>query len=172
MPAPQKKQWTVMVWMAGDNNLEDAALDDLQELKQVGSTDDVDILVQLDRMGDQQTRRYHVRKGTTADQDIVEEIGETNTGDPQCAIDFFTWGIQRSPANHYLTVLWNHGSGIDETNVYRQASRLGMKIERRATPTGDTVPLGRVHGAMSHGYHRSLFSTTVATALRDRAIAY
>ena len=59
MPAPQsKKQWTVMVWMAGDNNLEDAALDDLQELKQVGSTDDVDILVQLDRMGDQQTRRY------------------------------------------------------------------------------------------------------------------
>ncbi|HEX5746138.1 MAG TPA: clostripain-related cysteine peptidase, partial [Archangium sp.] len=36
----------------------------------------------------------------------------------------------------------------------------------------DTVPLGRVHGAMSHGYHRSLFSTTVATALRDRAIAY
>ncbi|HEX5749563.1 MAG TPA: hypothetical protein VFZ09_25260, partial [Archangium sp.] len=61
---------------------------------------------------------------------------------------------------------------IDETNVYRQAPRLGVKIERRATPTGDTVPLGRVHGAMSHGYHRSLFSTTVATALRDRAIAY
>lgn len=166
------KKWTVMVWMAGDNNLEDSGLDDLQELKQVGSTDDVDILVQLDRLSDHQTRRYHVRKGTSVQDDVVEELGETNTGDPQCAISFFSWGIQRSPADHYLAVLWNHGSGIDETNVYRLAPLMGMEIQRRAKATPDSVPLGRLHGALSHGYHRALFSTTVKAALRDRAIAY
>lgn len=161
-----------MVWMAGDNNLEDAGLDDLQELKQIGSTDNVEILVQLDMMRDGQTRRYRVRNGTSLEEDIVQELGETNTGDPQCAIDFFSWGVENSPANRYLAVLWNHGSGIDEANVYRRAPRLGMEIKRRARSTRDTVPLGRVHGAMSHGYHRALFSTTVKAALRDKAIAY
>src|SRR4029450_8002662 len=29
------KQWTVMVWMAGDNDLEDYALSDVRELKKV-----------------------------------------------------------------------------------------------------------------------------------------
>ncbi|NOJ96531.1 peptidase C11 [Corallococcus coralloides] len=173
METPQNnKKWTVMVWMAGDNNLEDAGLDDLQELKQVGSTDDVDILVQLDRLSDHQTRRYHVRKGTSVDDDVVEELGETNTGDPQCALSFFSWGIERSPADHYLAVLWNHGSGIDESDMYRQAQRMGLKLQRRARATQDSVPLSLIHGAVSHGYHRALFSTTVQTALRDKGIAY
>jgi hypothetical protein len=165
MSGLKKKQWTVMVWMAGDNNLEDAGVDDLQELKKVGSTDDIDILVQLDRMSAGQTRRYHVRKETTAEEDMVEELGETNTGDPQCAIDFFTWGIQNHPANHYLVVLWNHGSGIDETNIYRRMSQLGLN-------TTESRAQSRVRAVMKHGYHRSLFTTTLDAALRDRAIAY
>lgn len=167
-----QKEWTVLVWMAGDNNLEDAGVDDLAELKQVGSTEDLDILVQLDRMSDQSTRRYHVRRGTSAQADVVQELGPTNTGDPQCAIDFFTWGIQRCPARRYLVVLWNHGSGIDESNVYDRVPRLGLRVSRRAQRTRGAVPLGRVHTAMSHGYRRALFSTTVEAALRDRAIAY
>ncbi len=167
-----RKEWTVLVWMAGDNNLETAALDDLAELKQVGSTEAIDVLVQLDRMSDQITRRYHVRAATSAEADVVEELGETNTGDPQCAIDFFTWGIERYPAKRYLVVLWNHGSGIDEANVYNRMPRLGLRLTRRAQRPRGTVPLGRVHTAISGGYGRALFSTTVEAALRNKAIAY
>lgn len=173
MPTTQAlKEWTVLVWMAGDNNLEEAGVDDLAELKQVGSTEEIDVLVQFDRMSDQNTRRYHVRRGTSAQADVVAELGPTNTGDPQCAIDFFTWGIQRCPAKRYLVVLWNHGSGIDESNVYDRVPQLGLKVSRRAQRTRGAVPLGRVHAAMSHGYQRALFSTTVEAALKHKAIAY
>lgn len=169
---PALKEWTVLVWMAGDNDLEGAALDDLAELKQVGSTGEIDVLVQLDRMSDRCTRRYHVRAGTPLEADVVEELAETNTGDPRCAIDFFTWGIQRHPAKRYLVVLWNHGSGIDEANVYERMPRLGLRLARRERRPRGAVPLGRVHTALSGGYGRALFSTTVEAALRTRAIAY
>jgi len=42
------KQWTVLVWMAGDNDLEEYALGDLNELKKIGSTADVDVVAQID----------------------------------------------------------------------------------------------------------------------------
>ena len=115
--AKAKKEWTVLVWMAGDNDLEDFALTDLQELKKVGSTSKVDVFAQIDSMRDDHTLRYHVRKGTTVKDDVVMDLGETNTGDPKVAIDFFTWGISQSPAKRYLAVIWNHGSGIVSCSI-------------------------------------------------------
>src|SRR5262245_34856622 len=103
------KDWTIMVWMAGDHDLEDYALGDVRELKKVGSSDAIDVVVQVDRLKDDHTRRYHLRRDTPLAEDQVAELGETNTGDPAVAADFFTWGITNYPARHYLTVLWNHG---------------------------------------------------------------
>ena len=40
----QKKQWTVMVWMAGNNDLEDFGTGDLGELKKIGSTENVHVV--------------------------------------------------------------------------------------------------------------------------------
>src|SRR5438034_5687153 len=140
---PNAKQWTVMVWMAGDNDLEDFALGDLREMKKVGSTDGIDVVAQIDLLRDHRTRRYHVRRDTAVERDVVEELGETNTGDPAVAADFFTWGITRYPAHHYLAVLWNHGSGIDETDVYRRAKALGVTVARRLPPSTTSVPRSR-----------------------------
>ena len=46
-------KWTFLVYMAGDNNLDGAALRDIAEMAKAGSTKDVNILVQLDRIEDQ-----------------------------------------------------------------------------------------------------------------------
>ena len=48
-------KWTFMVYMAGDNNLDGAALRDIAEMARAGSTKDVNILVQLDRIEDNLT---------------------------------------------------------------------------------------------------------------------
>jgi len=42
--------WTFMVYIDADNNLESAGIDDVNEMETVGSTDDVNVLVQLDRV--------------------------------------------------------------------------------------------------------------------------
>ena len=121
--ATARKKWTVMVWMAGDNNLEEFGDKDIAEMKRVGSNDDINVVVQLDAMRDDNTRRYFVREGGRPDEDVVEELGETNTGDPAVATDFFRWAIDRYPADRLLGVIWNHGAGIDDTDVYRAAAR-------------------------------------------------
>lgn len=100
-----RKAWTILVWIAGDNNLSDFGSVDLAELKQVGSGPKVNLVAQYDRSGTTGTRRYYLRKGTTLAADAVADLGETNTGDPSVAIDFFTWGIKAHPSKHVMCVL-------------------------------------------------------------------
>jgi hypothetical protein len=147
-----RKPWTVMVWMAGDNDLEASGEKDLAELKRVGTSDAVNVIVQFDSMSDDHTRRYEITKGGHAADDVVQELGETNTGDPLVAIDFFRWAIDRYPADCLLGVLWNHGSGIDDTDVYARSALAPRVLASR--------------------HRRALFASTVAQAANDRAIAF
>src|SRR4029079_13719707 len=114
--AEKEKQWTIMVYLAGDNNLDGAGVTDLEEMKKVGSTDQVNILAQFDRSGaNVATKRYYIRKGGTTAKDVVGNLGETNIGDPKVLENFVQWGIKTYPAKRYMLVLWNHGAGWDDT---------------------------------------------------------
>ena len=48
-------KWTFMVYMAGDNNLSSAGDVDLTEMRRVGSTADVNLLVEFDNAGNRGT---------------------------------------------------------------------------------------------------------------------
>ena len=48
--------WTVMVYLDADNNLESAGIDDFLEMALVGSTEDVNIVVQMDRISGDDSR--------------------------------------------------------------------------------------------------------------------
>jgi len=113
-------QWTFMIYLAGDNNLEGAGIDDFLEMSSVGSTSDVNIVVQFDRIPGYDsgyddwtsTKRFWVTPGMTpASDNALQDIGEVNMGDPQTLIDFVQWGMSSYPADHYAVVLWDHGSG-------------------------------------------------------------
>jgi hypothetical protein len=167
-----RRKWTVAVWVAGDNNLESFGETDLGEMKSVGSTDDVAVVAQFDRMGDEQTRRYLLRADTPLEDDVVGELGETNTGDPAIATDFFSWAFGEWPSDKRLAVIWNHGSGIDETDIYARAATRGLRIERAPDPAGDAIPRARVREVASSGHRRAVFATTLEKAVHSRAIAY
>jgi len=128
------KKWTLMIWMAGDNNLQSSGDQDIREMKKVGSTAQVDVVVQFDRMKDQNTRRFHVQQGTPLENDEVQHLGPTNTGDPKIATDFFIWAVNNYPADRYLASFWNHGGGIDETDVYARARAMGLERARCSRP--------------------------------------
>jgi predicted secreted protein len=112
-------QWTFMVYLDGDNNLEGDGIDDFLEMSSVGSTADVNVVMQFDRVpgyesryGDwTDTRRFFVAPGTEPWHYNGVSIGEANMGDPQTLIDFVTWGMTTYPAERYAVVLWDHGSG-------------------------------------------------------------
>lgn len=116
---PQRAKWTVMVYMSGDNNLEDFIVNDLElELGALGSNADVEVVALADRgpgydtrRGDWQTTKvFHVTQGMVADAaSAVADWGERNLGDPQTLVDFVSWSKANYPADRYALVQWGHG---------------------------------------------------------------
>ena len=125
-----KAKWTFMVYMAGDNNLDGAALRDIAEMTKAGSTKDVHVLVQLDRLEDQKTRRFRISQGGGFKGDCIESFGDTNTGDPQILYSFVKWAADNYPADRYGLILWNHGSGWWEDAKSRAAGPAGSRPRR------------------------------------------
>jgi hypothetical protein len=115
--------WTVLVYLDGDNNLEGAGVADVNEMETVGSTANVNVVVQFDRISGYDstsgnwtdTRRARIiqdaNTGTIASNFVT--IGEANMGDPNTLRDFIQWGVANYPADHYLLDLWDHGGGLD-----------------------------------------------------------
>jgi len=180
--AQAKKKWTVMVYLAGDNNLDSAGAGDLAEMKTVGSTRDISVVAQFDRSGkNRATNRYFLQKGTRLDEDVVTALGETNTGDPAVLRDFVKWAVTEHPAQRYMLVIWNHGSGWDDSNLYEgdyfsgatpPVVRKGKVISPGRAPAPIApVAMGTVRAAFKRG-RRSLFGSTVSTLVTSRAIAF
>jgi PKD repeat protein len=114
-------KWTFMVYLDADNNLESAGIDDLNEMEMVGSSSEVEIVVQMDRVsgydvsngGWTETKRYHVSKDADAYTigTAVSSLGELNMGQSQTLSDFINWSQTNYPADNYALILWDHGSG-------------------------------------------------------------
>ncbi len=129
-------QWTIMIYMAGDNDLEQFGLEDLYEMKRVGSTGEVAILAQFDRPGfDKHTKRYFVKSDKetqTIEKDEVGDLGETNTGDPEELTRFILWGMGGEyAAQRYLVILWGHAAGVNEEAYYPKNHILKLWENRR-----------------------------------------
>jgi hypothetical protein len=117
--AARPAKWTVMVYISGDNNLEDYVVKDIElELAPTGSSTNVQVVALADRgpgydtsRGDwQSTKLYHVTQGMLADPaSAVADWGERNFGNPQTLIDFVTWTKTNYPADHYALYFWGHG---------------------------------------------------------------
>ena len=124
-PAAQadEAEWLIMVYVdADDNTLELDLLLDMQEMEVVGSTDDVHIVVQVDRyeggfdgMEDfTSARRYYITQNddpNTFGSPVIEELGEINMGDSDTLTDFIGWAVESYPARKTMLILSDHGIG-------------------------------------------------------------
>jgi hypothetical protein len=114
-PPPPQAQWTFMVYVAVDNNLEHWFVQEFdKEYGNVGSDDNVKIVLLADRAPGyakqagnwEDTRFFYVEKGTTADGGV--SWGERDMGDPQTLIDFIDYSQEHYPAERYALVMLGH----------------------------------------------------------------
>ncbi len=128
-----EKEWTLMVYIAGDNNLEEAVVMDLLEMEQ-GKNDNTEILVFIDRSKgyyqDWQNwhgaRLYRVRKNPALDMaayyenkvplpavssEMLQDLGELDSGNPKVAEEFLKYAAVNFPAKRYAFIAWDHGGG-------------------------------------------------------------
>jgi len=92
--------WTWMVYMAGDNSLSSAAEEDLEELRRVGSSADLNIFVEVDRAGAGGTRRLRVERDGRGEKAM--DLGETDSGAPESVFAFVRWARAQAPADRYI----------------------------------------------------------------------
>lgn len=104
-------QWTVGVYMCADNGMNDVADVDIAEMKKVGSTEEVNVVVQVDRSARDprpDCYRYFIRKDGV---DTLANLGEVDMAEPATLADFAGFLRSRYAAQNYLLVLWDHGNG-------------------------------------------------------------
>ena len=121
------KEWTVMVFMNAKNNLSDSQLlglvgkwaeKDIKEMKQVGSNDKINIIVEHGIKGKGSRRLLITKKGSilSSGEKVYGEYPNADMGDYKRVVEFAKWGKTTFPAKKYMLVLWNHGMGwIDPT---------------------------------------------------------
>lgn len=117
------KEWTIMVYMAGDNDLETFLVNNLKSLEKVGSSPRINILAELDRGASPKSpltkwkgsRRFEIQKSDDATRitsPVAQDLGTVNMADPKHLSDFVQWGMKNYPAKHYLLILNDHGYGF------------------------------------------------------------
>ena len=175
-PGPARASWTLMVYMAADNDLERFALEDLAEMERVALPGSVNLVALVDRSpwyvagpnDFTDTRIGPVRPDgdpRTVGEALVS-IGERNTGDPATLTEFLDWARATFPAERYGLVLWNHGGGLEGV-AWDQSSR------------GDRLTLGELRTAIERssigvldllGFDACLMAMAeVASEMRDLA---
>lgn len=147
-PAPMR-DWTILLYMAGDNGkvfntkhgsyslmaeMTTPGHEDIAEVEKVGTTDRVAVLAQFDTLNEDGTYRLEIHQGKTTQQNIVQTIAEANTGDPAELAKFIVWGMTRCPAKHTLLVLWNHGLGWKDDDVYAGVRSLSRTVRSGGRP--------------------------------------
>jgi hypothetical protein len=124
-----EESWTILSYMNGDGDLESFITGDMNEMERIGSSDNVNIIVQID-LGDDyrnqdaletwtETRRYRVEYhpepglGSTRldGEGSLPELGEVAMDDPDSLEDFIEWGLSNYPADHYMIAIEGHADG-------------------------------------------------------------
>ncbi|MDP6346441.1 MAG: hypothetical protein QF491_23085, partial [Alphaproteobacteria bacterium] len=87
-----KKPWALLVYIAGDNNLSDAGLEDIREMCQVGASENTHVGVEIDTEGEHTgSIRYEITEPDwmgEAHRTVIQRLPERDSGDPVPFRDF------------------------------------------------------------------------------------
>ncbi|MBN1413066.1 MAG: hypothetical protein JW969_19660 [Spirochaetales bacterium] len=107
-----KKKWTVLVYMAADNSLSSQSVLEINEMMNVGSSPDVNIIVFWDDGGSHHGY-YAIQKNKAV---LIKDMNPLiNMGNPLSATGFIKYATDYYPAEKYFFIYWNHGYGPDGT---------------------------------------------------------
>jgi len=114
------KPWTILIYMAADNDLNYFAWKNLKQMELIGSNENINIIVQLNIPGNNKTKRYIIKKNKRVLSLEANNIQEKlNSGSHQTLTNFANWGIRNFPADNYALILWNHGTGAIDPHFGR-----------------------------------------------------
>lgn len=108
--------WSVLVYLVADNDLDPYTEEDLQELRDGGSSTSVNVLMLVDRLYEP-AYLYCIEENELV---LLESLGEVNMGDSGTLKWFVEYSATNFPSEHMLLFFWDHGTptggvGVDTT---------------------------------------------------------
>ena len=185
------KEWTVMVFLNGKNNLESSAMVDINQMELIGTTTGVNIVVELGRAkvseGDDASdgdwtgvRRYLITKDTDLKHiasPVLDYRKGADMGSWKELANFVKWSKAAYPARRYALILWDHGNGwkpVDYANAGDFANTKGFSLDEETGHEISTLQMaaalksaGRVDFFMADGCNMQMAS--VAYEMRNSA---
>ncbi|MBB6626833.1 hypothetical protein H5V45_05815 [Nocardioides sp. KIGAM211] len=125
--------WTVLHYSMADTNLEPFMVADVNELGSVGSNDNLQVREFMDRSveyGDDELLDQGawvggrvLDLGAAGATEVVEDLGDVDSADPELLASFIADGIEAHRAGHYALIISDHGAswpgiGPDEGSDY------------------------------------------------------
>jgi hypothetical protein len=116
-------KWTILCYFNG-NNSEDQTpeersyvIQDLQELEQIGSTDQVQVVAMLGSFKTEgNCKYYHVEYHPNESPNVISspvllDLGKKDMSDPATLRDFVRFGVENYWSERYMLVISDHGGG-------------------------------------------------------------
>ena len=107
-----ESDWTILIYMAADNGLDNEALDDIEDMMQAEFSNNINVIVQIDYSESnpppEATYRYHIYPGL---KEQISYLGEIDSGDEDELTRFANWGFRNYPSEKQALIIWSHGNG-------------------------------------------------------------
>ena len=136
----------LLVYMIGSDleNFDGAASNDIQEMLEAASGDDLSIIIQtggskswhLKEIENDGVGRYRIKDGKL---ETVELLDNVRMSEAETLADFISWAGKCYPDDRYGIVLWNHGGG----------TLIGYGLDEYYPD--ETMSIGEIHEAFSKG---------------------
>lgn len=134
--AMPQKEWTIMVFMNAKNDLSDSQLlglvgkwaeKDIKEMKEVGTSDKINIVVEHGIKGKGSKRMLITKKGGffSSGEKVYGEYPDADMGDYKRVVEFAQWSKKTFPSRKTMLVLWNHGLGWIDPKMDQAPSGTG-----------------------------------------------
>ncbi|MCG2725900.1 MAG: clostripain-related cysteine peptidase [Elusimicrobia bacterium] len=155
-----EKEWTVMVFMNAKNDLSEShffglfgkwAVKDIKEMKKVGTTEKVNVVVEHGIAG-KGSKRILIKKKSgllSSGEKVYGKYPDADMGDYKRVAEFVKWAKTEFPAKRYMLVLWNHGLGwmdpnLSEMNAGTGTSNKGILFDSETKNYVRTKELGEM----------------------------
>lgn len=119
------KNWTILIYADGNNELEPEIWKSKLDAEKVGSSDNINVIMQIGRASRQLAkiirpfdsipeenehwtgvRRYYIQISASI---LISDLGKINMADPHNLYNFIIWGIKTYPSKHFMLILAGHG---------------------------------------------------------------
>ncbi|MCK5583957.1 MAG: hypothetical protein KAI33_09205 [Elusimicrobiales bacterium] len=152
------KEWTIMVFINGKNNLEIAGLFNVNQMETVGSDKNINIVVEFGRMKGQDgdidldgdwtgSRRLYIKKDNDEEKitsPIIMETENVDMGDYKRIVDFVKWTKVNYPAKKYMLIIWNHGTGWFDPSKEKKIADKGISYDDETGNYVRTIEIGKI----------------------------